>query len=301
MTRFAFWNIHRRPLEYLIAEMARLHDLDVILLAESEIDPKIALAALKFSTDHRYHFFGPYHVVPRGMTDRLHVYARLGESQIEPVALRKAHGRFKIYRLHETNPLANDTILVLVHAPSRFLGSGGEDQLMFFRRLRRGIEEAERDAGHHNTILVGDMNADPFEDHLAGVAGISGVPTREVARRVHRKYDGEKHRLFYNPMWCLYGDRRSPRHLADDPTDSDDPVVPGTYYFRKNFSHRIYWHMYDQVLIRPGLIGRFPLGELRIVGRFGDRSLLRAGKPSLSDHLPILFQVDLQKEAVDAY
>jgi hypothetical protein len=299
MTRFAFWNIQRRPLEALIAEMAKRHDLDIILLAESEIDPKIVVAALKSSTDDRYSFFGTHPARRSRLADRLYAYFRLGRSLIEPIFPESAR-RFKIFRLHEANPLAIDTLLVLAHAPSKFLGSGKEDQMRFFRSLRRGIEEAEGDAGHRNTILVGDMNVDPFERRVASVSGISGVATREVARQVHRRYDGQRHRLFYNPMWCLYGDRRSSHRLADDVDDSGDPVVPGTYYLAKNFSHRLYWHMYDQVLIRPGLIERFPLSELRIVGRLGDWSFLRTGKPTPSDHLPILFQVDLREGTADA-
>ena len=57
---------------------------------------------------------------------------------------------------------------------------------------------------------------------------------------------------FYNPMWNLYGDE--PRSSA-----------PATYYYRGSDPHELYWHMLDQVLIRPSLLNRFDFSNLEIV------------------------------------
>ena len=39
MTNFLFWNINRKPLGGLISTLAQQHDVDVIILAESGIEP----------------------------------------------------------------------------------------------------------------------------------------------------------------------------------------------------------------------------------------------------------------------
>ena len=57
----------------------------------------------------------------------------------------------------------------------------------------------------------------------------------------------------------------------------------------------LYWNMFDQVLLRPGLMDS--LTELRILDGDGQASLLsERGRPrsaTASDHLPILFRLDL--------
>lgn len=89
---------------------------------------------------------------------------------------------------------------------------------------------------------------------------------------------------FYNPMWNL---------LGDDPPGS----APGTYYYRGRHSHELYWHMLDQVLVRPSLVERFDFEQLKIVTTVGGVRLTRTrGTPNrtrFSDHLPVVFAVDM--------
>lgn len=58
-----------------------------------------------------------------------------------------------------------------------------------------------------------------------------------------------------------------------------------------------FWHMFDQVLIRPELLSIFKTEELKILTSGSVTSLVTAkGMPKrsvASDHLPILFQLDL--------
>lgn len=295
MTKFAFWNVNRKPLDRLVASFAALHDLDILLLAESEIPEIAAIQALQNSTGQEYRFLGDIPRPGHHMTSRLHLYTRLNSSELEPVSFRGQVRRTKFFRLHQRNPLGLDTLLVLVHAPSKLRGSWVSEHRKFFGNLARSIVFAEEKiVEHDNTILVGDLNADPFEESLASVIGIQGVSAKGIARRGHRKYDGGKHRFFYNPMWGEYRDRRAP-------TESDDPETPGTYFLKKSPDHRLYWHMYDQVLIRPALLDRFPADGLRIIGRAGSEPLVGpTGTPFPSDHLPILFRVDLSEESDDA-
>lgn len=87
-------------------------------------------------------------------------------------------------------------------------------------------------------------------------------------------------------MWGKFGDRQ------------DGP--PGTYYYDKSRLSEYFWHMFDQVLIRPELVEQFQNSSLEIISKIGGTDLLdRSGQPNskdLSDHLPIKFTFDLSRE-----
>jgi hypothetical protein len=82
-------------------------------------------------------------------------------------------------------------------------------------------------------------------------------------------------------MWGLLGDR------AIGP--------PGSYYYSASSSIEYFWHLFDQVLLRPELMDT--LKVLEILHTDGESSLLnQLGRPdsrTASDHLPILFRLDL--------
>jgi hypothetical protein len=89
--------------------------------------------------------------------------------------------------------------------------------------------------------------------------------------------------FFYNPMWRMYG------------TDSAGDAGAATYHYLGHDETEPFWHMLDQVLIRPEFADRLPPQQLRILTRAGRVSLVDAGgRPnvaSASDHLPVFFQV----------
>lgn len=62
-----------------------------------------------------------------------------------------------------------------------------------------------------------------------------------------------------------------------------------------------YWHMFDQVLVRPALLNRLPVPAVTIPTSLGSVSLVgQNGRPdtrSGSDHLPILFSLNLEGDS----
>ena len=61
------------------------------------------------------------------------------------------------------------------------------------------------------------------------------------------------------------------------------PSAPATYYYRGSDPHELYWHMLDQVLIRPSLLSKFDLSSLEIVTAVRDTELTNAGgRPDLT-------------------
>jgi endonuclease/exonuclease/phosphatase family metal-dependent hydrolase len=170
-------------------------------------------------------------------------------------------------------------LLAAAHLPSKLHWSG-ESQGFECVELVRQIVAEEQKAGHQRTILVGDLNMNPFEAGI--VAGLNSVATRRIASRGTRTVQGREYRFFYNPMWGHFGDARSD--------------TAGSYYYDAGAHVNHYWNLFDQVLLRPELAERFDPSHLSVVKSVGGISLVTAdGRPEaagISDHLPLVFEVE---------
>jgi hypothetical protein len=99
------------------------------------------------------------------------------------------------------------------------------------------------------------------------------------------------HRERYNPIWSRLG-----REVEDEP--------PGTYYWSENRELNVYWNYLDQVLVGADLLDHFPAEQFRILtsvpGPTGPLPLIReTGRHWVvepSDHLPLVFDLDLPEE-----
>jgi hypothetical protein len=146
------------------------------------------------------------------------------------------------------------------------------------------LAAAEEAAGHARTVLVGDLNMNPYDDGVVVTRGLHAVPTRAIARREARRVKFESNVFFYNPMWRHFGER--PEGHA------------GTYYYSSPKARADFWNIYDQVLLRPELLPHFRDEDLEVLHNDSAAgvSLLRKGIPDhggISDHLPILFRLQL--------
>jgi hypothetical protein len=145
--------------------------------------------------------------------------------------------------------------------------------------LSREIAATEDAVGHQRTVLVGDLNMNPFDPGVVGAQAFNAVMDRGIVRGEGRTVAGRSYRFFYNPMWGCFGDRT--------------PGPPGTHFYPT--SDGPYWHIHDQVLLRPAVMDA--LTELRIMNHDGQEPLVTdRGRPrsaEVSDHLPILFRLDL--------
>ena len=156
--------------------------------------------------------------------------------------------------------------------------------MLLATRWRQQIEEAEKLVGHRQTVIVGDLNMNPFDPGVIASDCFHGVMDKKIAKRGRRKVDGQDREFFYNPMWSLLGD------------ESMGP--PGTYYYDASSRPlNYYWHMFDQVLLRPELVPLFPSDDLRILTDAGSDSLMKSrGIPDsrgASDHFPLLFRLNI--------
>lgn len=270
MLSFLFWNINGRPNEDYIANLAQSRDIDVIMLAECSIQPSILLTALNSIGDPSY-FYAP------GFCDRIHIYTKFSEEYIKP---RFENDRLTIRHL-KLPARDNDIILAVTHFPSKLFWSNSS-QSQECQRLSEDIEKVEQEVGHARTILVGDLNMNPFEDGIIGTMGLHSVMSKKIAMKRDRVVKDIRYPFFYNPMWSLLGDgTRGP---------------PGTYYYYRPEHVVLFWNMFDQLLIRPALLDKFNNEDLHIIDSDGTEAFLsKKGLPkrNISDHLPIMFKLDI--------
>src|SRR4051794_35563743 len=135
-------------------------------------------------------------------------------------------------------PIGIEILVVALHLPSKLYRSDAE-QTLYSLRVAQLIRECEELSGHTNSLIIGDLNMDPFEDGVVSSEGLHGVMDKNVANERQRVVDGRSREYFYNPMWNFLGDETS--------------GPPGTYFHRGGALSR-FWHTFDQVLLRPSML-----------------------------------------------
>jgi hypothetical protein len=269
MTTFLFWNTNKKPVEEAIAALVESHRVDVLVLAEYST-PDELLERINRPGRAGFH-------LTFGLSKAVIVFTRFSSQLVHPVF---EGDRVSIRRL--ALPARLEILLALVHFPSKLYWSDGS-QAIQCTELAREIRTQEENAGHNRTVLVGDLNMNPFEAGLVSAAGLNAVMTRDLAERRFRTVQSKQYPFFYNPMWNHFGDRH------------DGP--PGTHYYERSEHVCYFWNVFDQVLLRPDLMNRCSTEGVRVLTRAGNMSLLSAeGRPNTrlaSDHLPLLFELDL--------
>jgi hypothetical protein len=270
MITFLFWNLKKRPLQHLLATVARENKADVIILAECEIDIVDILEALNVNQKPKYSLtFSP--------STRLIILTTFPHNSISPIM---DVGGISIRKF--APPIGKDIILIAAHLSSK-LFQDTDDQALSATRIARLIEQAEQKIGHTRTVVIGDLNMNPFEIGVVGAEALHAVMSRTVALRETRIVGGEEKRFFYNPMWGRFGEAK--------------PGPPGTYFYNSSKQVTYFWNMFDQILLRPTLLSSFNEDDLEVITKAGTLSLLtNSGIPDdslASDHLPILFRLNL--------
>ena len=265
MISFLFWNVKRNPLQDRIARLARTFNVDVLLLAECDMDRQAMTASLSSESPMPFHF-------PAEQPGKVLLWTRLPHTSVIPQYDDPT--KWSIWQMNVG--LHPGFLLAATHLPSK-LYTESYDREEAARSLAQAIARTEDTVGHCRTILVGDLNMNPFEYGVTGRVTLNAVMTRIIAQRLHRVTNGEQYRYFYNPMWGHFGDRT---------------LGPAGTFYR---SQSPFWNIYDQVLLRPGLADL--LLDLRVLDHDGEESFLTAkGLPrrtDCSDYLPLLFQMNI--------
>jgi hypothetical protein len=273
-TKFVFWNLNRKPLQELLRLLVDTFDIDILIIAESTIPDDLLLTTLNSNQERQF-------VLPDGFSKSLKFFIRYPKNML---TIRLDTDRISIKRF--TPPVGESILIVGVHFPSK-MHMKDEEQDLLCTDVIRQIESVEVQENHRRTIVVGDFNMDPFSKGMISALGLHATMDKNIASKVKRKVGTtivpEEKYYFYNPMWSILGD------FSAGPS--------GSYYFKSNRINSYFWHMFDQVLIRPALLEKFDNADLAILTSVGDVKLeKRGGFPNstiASDHFPLLFALNL--------
>jgi exonuclease III len=267
MPKFLFWNLNRRELYGFVSNLARQEEADVVILAECPTAPARMLEELNAEApDYQY---------APGNCGHLHFFTRFESSWLVP--LWESH-RVSIRRL--TLPERQSILVAAAHLPAKITFSQ-PSQMIETVHLAKSIDEIENSEGHERTIVLGDLNMNPFEMGMVIAGGLHAVMSRRVAERHTRTVQRQKYKYFYNPMW---------NHLGDN------GEAGGTFYYEAGEHLCYYWNVFDQVLLRPDLLGGLAPKGVRIPTLIRGHSLLqddgRPDKEMASDHLPVTLELN---------
>ena len=263
-----FWNINQLNRARLINELIKEHSVDIILLAESNIEDGELLRQIN---DGNKRIFRS----AENNENRVKLYARDPVEYMKPIA---DHGTTAIREVLIESSLS--ILIVAIHLRSKMFSSDVDQTLQSTETIGQ-IEIAENIVEHSRTIVIGDLNMNPFEPGLIGASAFNAVMDRRIASRRYRTVEGKKYKFFYNPMWSKFGD------LNEGP--------PRTYYYDDSSQANYYWNIFDQILVRPELLEDYEIEDVKVIDTIFETSLVNAsGKPVSTigaDHLPVIVRL----------
>ncbi|QJW97671.1 endonuclease/exonuclease/phosphatase family protein [Frigoriglobus tundricola] len=206
--KFLFWNIRRAQGSRLTACLTRLAGFgtDVFLFEECPADATPVLTALNAQQTNRY-------TVVASQSSRVRFFVR----QTGPFDGATWHDPFfdavsdRITAL-ECQPRGALSVLIIgAHLDSPANGLSADDRAEWARDLAQDVRTVEGDIGHTRTILVGDLNMNPFDGGLVQTTALHAAMTRHLTGIVVRHEARTRNPVFYNPMWSCFGDRPAMR------------------------------------------------------------------------------------------
>jgi exonuclease III len=270
---FLFWNTNRKPLIKEIANIAKHHNIDVILLAEYNLnDVELLLELNSESTD--YHL--PNQIFKK---DKFKVFTKFKSDFIVPIR-DDAENRYTCFKLKL--PVIEEFLVFVIHLPDK-RNTQPDSIRSYAGRMARKIKEIELAQNLNKTIVVGDFNMNPSDVGMIDAESFHAIMDSEIVKKESRIVSKKEYDYFYNPMWSLHGD------VGNN--------VSGSYFYKNAELVNYHWNVFDQVLLRPSLIDSFEKNSLRFVDFDGEKSLLtNKGVPNkkYSDHLPLLFTLNFE-------
>lgn len=261
-----FWNINKNNnLFQHIIELIEEYEIDIFVLAEF---PENSEWLLKLPISHKFH------PSPTGKIKVKYIY----------------NNRLTLLSLGDAPQLRGSILSVQLNGETfNLVGCHLVDAINYnpIERENRAsdfssyIQEIEKKADSDRTIVVGDFNMNPFDPGMARAKTMNSVMNKEIALKGKRTYCGKDYPYFYNPMWYFLG---HPFHLN------------GTIYYHPSEDLLYYWHLFDQVLVRPSLINNFEFDSLKIIDKTKSTDFLTKNgiiNKNISDHLPIFFTLNL--------
>jgi exonuclease III len=259
-----YWNIHNNNIESFICDIIKEKKIDIFIVSEYKgLDFDLILKTLN----------DEYSKQPSYACEKVKIIYR---KDIDLVLLREQH-RYIVSKI-TTN--SGQYLLTGVHLPDQ-QNNNSDDRKHEIRKIVADIIEEEKKLygqKMQKSIVIGDMNASPFDSELINKDSFNAVLFKKLIDKTATiTYRYETYERFYNPML--------------DYIREDDESY-GSFYYGSGIG-TLYWYCYDQILVRKALINK--LKKIQFLKKIKDTKLLKAVMPNkeISDHLPLFVEIDL--------
>lgn len=276
---FVFWNIQKKNSFYpIIGQMVQEYNIDILMIAEIEDSEKDNLLSAINAAYGKEAFV----YIPGYSWKKVLVFAKQGINIFVFDESGKRICAFKIF----SEVLHKNIILFPLHFYDK-CNYSPEEQNERIEKIKDFIDEVEdrNNPDEKMSIVCGDFNLNPFETPMIKTKGMHAVMDKRIAENEKRTVDGNSYHYFYNPMWGFYGD------------NGKGGAICGTYFLNRFYHIELFWHLFDQVIVRPQLMEYFNDNGLEIITQINKNQLLtsngRIDKKKYSDHLPLKFCVNI--------
>lgn len=275
-----FWNLdetikNQRDSSDILTQFVNQEQLEILCLAEvnPETIQKFLKKINKFSNSKYKHI--------KCIKSKITVISIFDDNVFEDLSHLYPSSRWITHKIAIPSKITFNLVSVHFHSKMSWTEVS---QTLECANLSNNITKIENSSKCYDTILLGDFNMNPFDAGIVAANGINAIPDLDYAfnNTKGREIDGTKYKFFYNPMWNFFGDFKGSL---------------GTHYYRVpgHVSHE--WNIFDQVIIRPSLKKYLAKDFVNIITNIAGDSLTssfnRPDKKNYSDHLPIVFKLNL--------
>lgn len=254
-----FWNLGKNNNDIFIADIVDEYQIDVAIFAEYQ-ETDFSTVSQKLNNMYkRYNGFGG--------CDKVTLISR------SDVIVRREQNRYTLYSCMVEG---KTYVIAGVHLPANPYADS-DLRKNVIRDLVQDIGELERELKTSNTIVIGDLNASPFDTELIQKDAFNAVLYKELIKQAeYITINGKRYRRFYNPAINFI---------------SEDSMNYGSLYYSTRM-RTLYWLCFDQVLVRKSLADS--VFEMKYCRSVKGKSLLKKFVPDkgISDHLPLLVKLE---------
>lgn len=257
MFNILFWNLKRNSIENFIIDCITERNIDIAVFSEFD---SIDFFKIENALGKMY---------SRIITVQNNKKVTLIAKTTFMVTHIQSQSRYSIYSIETA---VKNYLLAAVHLEDR-RNYQISDRTNTIQHLIADIEQTERLFKCNNTIVIGDFNANPYDEELLSKYAFNAVLFKTIIDKSEFTNPTTlKQKRFYNPIL----------HYI-----SEDTKMYGSFYYEQN-TGTPYWHCLDQVLIRKNLINF--LKHVEYLKTINGRDLLINMIPNkkISDHLPLL-------------
>lgn len=257
MLNILFWNLKRNSIEDYIVDCIVENNVDIAVFSEFK--------GIDFTKIEKN--LGKMYARILAVQDDRKV--TLIAKTTFSVMLVQQQNRYNIYNVKTA---VKDYLLVAVHLEDR-RNYETPDRKKTIEHLIVDVEQTEELLECSNTIIIGDFNANPYDEELTSKYAFNAVLFKSIIdKNEFTNPNSLRQKRFYNPIL----------HYI-----SEDTEMYGSFYHEQNHMTP-YWYCLDQVLVRKSLSNS--VNHVEYLKRIDTRDLLVNKIPNgkISDHLPLL-------------